>query len=240
MKKTVLMRRAGPSVALILWALGTMPCRAQTPAEPEFARVEESVAALAKKASELRSLPQGPDVPGIRETVRRLEIHVSRTCIGTAPRYALKPVAPDLGPSLPAYADSLTSWYFYPNEAGLRLDLAGDGPGAALSIGSAEGALHALGTIAHEEGPCRPYSSVQARLEIAAGVAATISVAPRTGFFRPACYKDPINGFHKLDTWTVLTIVLPQETLTVRTADGMSFHNKQSCLDYYERAKANQ
>ena len=188
MKKMILMRRTGASVALILWALGTMPCRAQTPAEPEFARAEESVAALAKKASELRSLPQGPDVPGIRETVRRLEIHVSRTCVGTAPRYALKPVAPDLGPSLPAYADSLTPWYFYPNEAGLRLDFAGDGPGAALSIGSAERALHALGTIAHEEpvpsvllgpGPARDGDR---------GRGHDIG-APRTGFFAPPATK---------------------------------------------------
>ena len=239
MRKTTVRQSAALVLAACVMAPAA-PCRAQAQTDAEFSRAEESVAVFYRKSAELRSLPQGPDVPGIRETVRRLEIHVSRTCVGTAPRYALKPVAPDLGPSLPAYADSLTSWYFYPNEAGLRLDLAGDGPGAALSIGSAEGTLHALGTIAHEEGPCRPYSSVQARLEIAAGVTATISVAPRTGFFRPACYKDPINGFHKLYTWTVLTIVLPQETLTVRTADGMSFHNKQSCLDYYERAKANQ
>ena len=227
--------------AVIVFAACVMtpavPCRAQTQADAEFAHAEDSIAAFSKKAAELRSLPRGSDVPGIRETVRRLEIHVTRSCVGTAPRYVLEPVSAKLGPSLPAYADSLESFYFYPREAGLRLELAGDGPGAALSIGSADGAMRALGTIAHEEGPCRPYSSVLAQLEVASAVTATISVTPRTGIFRPACYKDPINGFHKLDTWTTLTLIFPQEIMAVKIADGKSFHDKQSCLDYHERAR---
>lgn len=225
--------------ALVLVACATTTTgshRAQAQTVAEFSRAEEAVAAFARTAAVVRQKTRIPDAPGVRETVHRLAVHVSRTCGGASPRYALQPVSADLGPSLSAYAEGLKSDYFYPDEANLRLELAGDGPGAAVSIRSEQGPPRPLGTIAPEEGPCRPYSSVLAVLQPAAGVSATISVEPRTGFLRPACYKDPVNGLRKLDTWTILALVFPQETMTVKTADGMSFRDKQSCLDFYERA----
>lgn len=216
-----------------------LPSPAETSAGAEFNRVEETIVGFAETAAIARLRPLNSDAPEIRERVRRLAVHVSRTCAGTDARYELQPVSADLGPSLSAEAGALKSDYFYPKDAGLSLELSGDGPGAALSVRSEQGPPRRLGTLAREEGPCRPYPSVLAGLETAGGVSATISVEPRTGFFRPACYKDPVNGFHKLDIWTVLTLIFPQEIMTVKSADGMSFRDKQSCLDYYERARTN-
>lgn len=182
--------------------------------------------------------PASADAPGIRETVRSLTISASRTCPGGQPHYALYSIAPKYGPSVSAAGDSLNSDYLYPEANGLLLTLAGDGPGAQLSIGAAGGAMRVLGTIAAEEGPCREYPNASARVEPASGAAIALSVEPRTGIFRPACYHDPINGFYKLDTWTVLTVSFPQEALTVKTADSKAFGDKDKCLDFYGRLKA--
>lgn len=176
------------------------------------------------------------DVAGVRETVRKLTVSVARTCGADGPRYVLQPVAADLGPSLSVSGDSLDSDYLYPQENGLQLVLAGDAPGAALSVRSSGGEARALGTVAAPAtGPCSPYPMSSVEVRLAQGVSAEISVEPRTGIFRPACYKDIINGFYKLDTWTVLTLAFPQETMTVKAKDGMSFPDEPQCRAFYAR-----
>lgn len=232
-------------VSLTAWRL-----HAQAGPSSWTGQAEESVAVLAGKAVRMSALPQrltasaagvdaaaADDIPGVRETVRRLAINVARTCADGQPRYVLHSDGPKNGPSVSAAADSLQSDYLYPQASGLRLALDGGGPGAALSIGAAGGTMRVLGTIAAEEGACREYPDTSARLEIASSVAVALSVEPRTGIFRPACYRDPINGFYKLDTWTVLTVSFPQEALTVKTADSAPFPDKETCLEFYGRLK---
>ncbi len=199
-------------------------------ASGEFARALKSVARRAAASAPA-------DVAGVRETVRKLTVSVSRTCGAEGPRYALQPVSADLGPALSASGESLSSEYLYPQESGLQLVLAGDAPGAALSVRSRGGEARALGTIMGPEPrqSCSPYPMSSVEVRLAPGVAASISVAPRTGIFRPACYKDIINGFYKLATWTILTLAFPQETLTVKTKDGMSFPDEPQCRAFYAR-----
>lgn len=178
------------------------------------------------------------DVPGVREEVRSLEVSVSRTCVGNGPRYALYPITAGMGPALSATAASLQSSYLYPLENGLSLSLSGDGPGAALAITSADGAASVLGTIIPEEGPCREYPAATARIALASGVSAALLVQPRTGILRPACYKDIINGYYKLDTWTVLTLSSSGQTMMVRTKDSAAFRDEGACRAYYARLTA--
>lgn len=212
---------------------------AQTSLEEAMGRAQ-GLAADSRKAvaAESSARPVLADVPGVREDVRSLAVSVARGCDGAIPRYQLASVSASLGPVLSAAASTLDSSYLYPASSGLSLALRGDGPGAELAIIPANGAAHALGTIAAEAGPCRPYPNASVRLEPAANLAAALSVMPRTGIFRPACYKDPINGFRKLDTWTVLTLSFPVETLTVRVEDSRSFPDERSCREYYARLAA--
>ncbi|MDE2141437.1 MAG: hypothetical protein KGJ84_03355 [Elusimicrobia bacterium] len=236
------------SLALAAACLAAWPRRVQARPLSWTGEAEDSVAEFAGKAASLEALQKpraeaansaamSADIPGVRETVRSLKASFTRTCVGGLPRYALYPVSQEYGPSVSAAADSLQSDYLYPQMNNLLLTLAGDGPGAALSIGAPDGARRVLGTIAPEGTPCREYPAADVRLDVATGVAVVLSVEPRTGIFRPACYHDPINGFYKLDTWTILTVAFPQETMTIKTADGASFPDKEKCLNYYGRLK---
>jgi len=178
------------------------------------------------------------DVPKIRETVRRLTVSVEINCADEKAGYALRPVSADLGPSFSAYGASLQSDYLYPQKSGLSLALKVDGAAAALWIGNSETAMRKLGTIVPAAGVCRARSA-DTDLSLDAAVSAALSVETRPGLFRPACYKDIINGFYKLDTWTVLTLAFPEGPLTVKTADSEAFPDESTCRSFYEQVKAN-
>lgn len=180
------------------------------------------------------------DRRGVRQRLRSLAVSVARTCDVDGPRYALQPVSAELGPVLWAAGDSLASDYLYPLENGLQLSLAGDVPGAALTVRSAQGEPRLLGTFTASSsgpGPCWPYPMSMAELRLADGVAATISLAPRTGILRPACYKDAVNGFYKLDVWAVLSLSFPQETMTIKAKDSRSFPDRDSCRAFHARIR---
>ncbi|MDE2291440.1 MAG: hypothetical protein KGL53_05100, partial [Elusimicrobia bacterium] len=79
---------------------------------------------------------------------------------------------------------------------------------------------------------------VDAAVAPAAALRATVWVQPRTGIFSPPCYKDVVNGFYELDTWTALTLSSGGRSETIKVKDGMSFKDAASCRAYYGRAGA--
>jgi len=218
------------TVACLIAPTGTV---AQTTLEEAQTRARELTASSRPALDRARAAPV--DIPGVRESVRSLAVGLTRTCERGRPRYTFAPIASGDGPALLARAATLESSYLYPETNGLRLTLSGDGEGATLSIGPKKGPGRPLGTIAAEEGACRPYPAAVVRLDLADGASAALAVVPRPGIFRPACYKDPINGFYKLDIWKILMVIVSGEMMLVRTPDGASFPDELACRMYYAR-----
>ena len=221
--------------AALLWG-GSSDARAQD-GDSSWAAAAMSQAGQALKSADASPAAPTRDIPKIRESARRMTVSVSITCADGQARYSLRPISAALGPSFSAYANSLQSDSFYPQENGLSLALKDDGDGAALWIGRSGAEMRKLGGIATGAGACRGRDDY-VDLSLDGAVSAGLSVEPRTGIFRPACYKDIINGFYKLDTWTILTLAFPQEALTVKVKDSEPFPDEGACRAFYERVKA--
>ncbi len=178
------------------------------------------------------------------QPVVQAELSFSRTCADGTPRYALADVSKDLGPSLDITTEKSKIGYLYVLEAGYRPIMDADQPGAPIFLSDASTGNRLPFAVLDPKDipPCRSgggreYAS-PVRIRLEPSVRAELEIKPRTGIFRPACYKNVTTGAYKLDLWNILTLKLPDRKIEVKSADSESFQDEEECRRFYEAMKS--
>lgn len=123
--------------------------------------------------------------------------------------------------------------------AGYEISLDGDRPGAKfyLKKPSVQDKT-ALGTAGQPfSKKCVFEGSEYLPLKAAAAVSASRGKRVRTGFLRPACYKNLITGTSTLDYWNILRVAFEGGSMEMQTASSESFLNREDCLSFYQQIR---